>query len=100
MSLSGQDLTEPIAKSGAHIFRLTGFLGDDQSLHSGGRPFAGASRDYRDENIKGTQSCAGLIEPLADDPSPRSRMMARLSTPRGSNSVAQSETRRTGLAQV
>ena len=26
--------------------------------------------------------------------------MARLSTPRGSNSVAQSETRRTGLAQV
>jgi hypothetical protein len=26
--------------------------------------------------------------------------MARLSTPRGSNSVAQSETRRTGLAQM
>ena len=26
--------------------------------------------------------------------------MARLSTPRGSNNVAQSETRRTGLAQV
>src|SRR3954447_7001971 len=39
MSLSGQDLTEPISEGGSHVFRLTGFLSDDQRLHDGSRPF-------------------------------------------------------------
>jgi hypothetical protein len=63
MSLSGQDLTEPIAKSGAQIFRLTGFLGDDQSLHGGGRPFARASRDYHDVTLEQTRNTRRRVTP-------------------------------------
>src|SRR5260370_40166306 len=33
MSLSGQDLPEPIAKSSTQVLRLTGFLGDNQGIH-------------------------------------------------------------------
>jgi hypothetical protein len=54
MSLGGQDLTKPIAKSGAEIPRLIGFLCDDQRLHGGDRPFARACQDYSIENITGT----------------------------------------------
>src|SRR3954447_19081591 len=39
MALSGQDLTEPISEGGSNVFRLTGFLGDDQRLHDRSRPF-------------------------------------------------------------
>src|SRR6266550_8879251 len=61
MSLGGQDLTETIAKSGAQVLRLTGFLGDDQSLHGDGRLFARASRDYRIKNITGTNFPTRLL---------------------------------------
>src|SRR4051812_7372544 len=33
MSLSGQDLPEPIAKSSTQVLRLAGFLGDNQGFH-------------------------------------------------------------------
>src|SRR5271169_4916675 len=73
MSLGGKDLTEPIAKSGAQVLRLTGFFGDDQRLHGDGRPFARASRDYRIENITGTKFSAPGLPTLQDDLG-RSRM--------------------------